>query len=311
MVMMTEIYGRRHQLQRLAGDADQTELDALRTGQAIFDQGLYDEVVADAMDDFRPDDTANISEWEQHDLQQDDAVGGLIEVIEQRETLLRTRYPFRRCSANALKYHPSETRVYEFCLLASTTAELDNRDLARIFEHLATLLSRRYLGPEGCAEHIGWPRENRPRFRAGVEQIHQRSGEWSWRPEPGLPDDPLPRDAKDEGLDFVAWIHHLDGRPGHLFLLGQCACGDNWSNKLTELSIERLRRWFHPMCHVPATRAFCTPFHITDQRLIEASKKAGIVFDRIRLTLLAETASDDIKDALAKLNLAQYLPDIG
>ena len=57
----------------------------------------------------------------------------------------------------------------------------------------------------------------------------------------------------------MAWIHNLDGRPGHLFLLGQCACG----------------------------------------------------VDRIRLTLLAETASDDIKDVLAKLNLAQYLPGIG
>ena len=308
MVMMTENYGRRHKLQRLTGDADQTELDALCTGQAIFDQGLYDEVIADAMDDFRPNDTANLPEWEQHDLQQDDAVGGLIEVIEQRETLLGTRYPFR-LSANSLEYHHSETRVYEFCLLASTTTERDNPDLARIFEHLATLLSRRYLGPEGRAEHIGWPRENRPRFREGANRIHQHSsGEWVWGPEPGLPDDPLPRDVKDEGLDFAAWIHHLDDRPGHIFLLGQCACGDNWPNKLTELSIERLRRWFHPMCHVPATRAFCTPFHITNQRLIEASKQAGIVFDRIRLTLLAETASDDIKDALAKLKLAQYLP---
>jgi len=170
MVMMTETYERRHQLQRLADDADQTELDALRTGQAILDQGLYDEAIADAMDDFRPNDTANLPEWAQHDLQQDDAVGGLIEVIEQRETLLGTRYPFRR-SANSLEYHSSETRVYEFCLLASTTTERDNPDLARIFEQLATLLSRRYLGPEGRAEHIGWPRENRPRFRAGAERI--------------------------------------------------------------------------------------------------------------------------------------------
>ncbi len=113
----------------------------------------------------------------------------------------------------------------------------------------------------------------------------------------------MPRDVKDEGLDFAAWIHHLDDRPGHLFLLGQCACGDNWSNKLTELSIDPLMRWFPPMCHVPATRAFCTPFHITDQRLIEASKQAGIVFDRIRLTLLAETASDDIQGRAGQTEL--------
>lgn len=310
MVMTIEPYERRHQLQRLSGDADQTELDALHTGRSIVDQGLYDEAIADAMDDFGHDDNDDTPEWARLDLQQDDAVGGLIEVIEQRERLLDGHYPFRR-QDNALEYHPSETLVYEFCLVTATTTERDNPELARIFEQLATLLCRRYLGPEGRAEHIGWPRENRPRFREVAEQLHERSGEWLWRPEPGLPEDPLPRDAKDEGLDFAAWIHNLDDRPGHLFLLGQCACGDNWPNKLTELNVERLRRWFHPACHVPATRAFCAPFHLTDQNLIDASKRAGIVFDRIRLTLLAETAPDDIKEALAELNLAQYLPDIG
>jgi hypothetical protein len=310
MVMMTEAYAHRRQLQRLADDADQTELGALRTGQAILDQGLYDEAIADAMDDFRPDDTDGMPEWALHDLQQDDAVGGLIEVIEQRKTLLGTHYPFRR-SANTLKYHPSKTLIYEFCLVTSITTEQDDPDLARTFEQLATLLSRRYLGPEGRAEHIGWPRKNRPRFRDAVNKLHEGSGEWVWRPEPGLPDDPLPRDVKDERLDFAAWIQHLDDRPGHLFLLGQCACGDNWPNKLRELSPDRLQRWFHPMCHVPATRAFCTPFHITDQHLVEASKDAGIVFDRIRLTLLAETAPGDIKEELARLDLAKYLPDIG
>lgn len=306
---MTEAYERRHQTQRLAGDADQTELDALYTGQAIFDQGLYDEAIADAMDDFRPDETNGTPEWALQDLQQDDAVGGLIEVIQRREELLENRYPFRRFG-NALKYHPSSTLVYEFCLLASTTAERDNPELARTFERLATLLCRRYLGPEGRAEHIGWPRDSQPRFRNAFNTLHEQSGEWVWSPAQGLPDNPQPRDVKDEGLDFAAWIHHIDGRPGHLFLLGQCACGDNWPNKLTELNLERLGRWFHPLCHVPATRAFCTPFHITDQRLIEASTQAGIVFDRIRLTLLAETATGNIKQALAELNLKQYLPDI-
>lgn len=307
---MSDLYERRHQLQRLAGDADQAELDALRTGQAIFDQGLYDEAIADAMDDFRPDDSPGTPEWALHDLQQDDAVGGLIEIIERRKEILDAHYPFLR-SRNGLEYLPSDTKVYEFCLVTSTTSERDNPDLARIFEQLATLLSRRYLGPEGRAEHIGWPRETRPRFRDAADKLHQRSGEWFWSPEPDLPDNPQPRHVKDEGLDFAAWIHHLDDRPGHLFLLGQCACGDNWPNKLRELSPDRLQRWFKPMCHVPATRAFCTPFHIiTDQRLIEASKDAGIVFDRIRLTLLAETAPDDIKGELAELYLAQYLPDI-
>ena len=306
---MSDLYERRHQLQRLTGDADQTELDALRVGQAIFDQGLYDEAIADAMDDFRPDDSPSMPEWALQDLQQDDAVGGLTEIIERRKEILNTYYPFHP-SRNGLEYCSSDTKVYEFCLVTSTTTERDNPVLARVFEQLSTLLSRRYLGPEGRAEHIGWPRKYGPRFRDAADKLHQSSGEWVWRPEPNLPDDPLPRDAKDEGMDFTAWIHNLDDRPRHLFLLGQCACGDNWPNKLRELSPDRLRRWFQPMCHVPATRVFCTPFHITDQCLIEASKDAGIVFDRLRLTLLAETAPDNIKRELTELNLTQYLPDI-
>jgi len=309
---MNDFYERRHQLQSLAGDADQTELDALRKGQAIFDQGLYDEAIADAMDDFRPDDSSDTPEWALQDLQQDDAVGSLIEIIERRKEILETYYPFNS-SRNNLEYNQSDTKVYEFCLVTSTTTEQDKKTkLTRIFEQLATLLSRRYLGPEGRAEHIGWPRKYGPRhFRGAVDKLHQRSGEWIWHQEPGLPDDPLPRDVKDGGLDFAAWIHNLDDRSGHLYLLGQCACGDNWPNKLTELNTQWLQRWFHPMCHVPPTRAFCVPFHITDQRLIEVSKQAGIVFDRLRLTLLAETAQDDIKNELVALDLAQYLPYIG
>lgn len=307
---MSNPYEAQRKLQRLADDADQTELDALETGQAIYDQGLYDEAIADAMDDFRPDELPNTPEWALEDLQKDDAVGGLIEIIESRYDILKTSYPFH-LSRNDLEYRSSETKVYEFCLVTSTAKEQDNHSLARVFEQLATLLSRRYLGPEGRAQHIGWPRENRPRFRDAMSELHQKTGEWVWSPEDELPDDPLPRHAKDEGLDFAAWIENIDKRAGHLFLLGQCACGDNWPNKLTELCPERLQRWFHPMCHVPVTRAFCTPFHLTDQRLIDASKQAGIVFDRLRLTLLAETAPDDIKEELHKLNLAQYLPDIG
>ena len=308
--MANEAFTGRRLQQRLAGDADQTERAALDNGQANVDQGLYDEAVADAMDDFRPDDGQNDPEWALADRQQDDAVGGLTEILEKRREILGQYYPFR-LSSTSLEYTRSDTLVYEFCLVTSTTREQDDPRLARTFEQLATILAKRYLGPEGRSEHVGWPRQGRPRFRKVAEHLHQQSGEWYWQPEHGLPDDPEPRHSKDEGMDFAAWIRHLDDRPGQLFLLGQCACGDNWNSKLKDLQPTRLGRWFGPMTYVPPVRAFCTPFHITDGLLTECSQQAGVLFDRIRLTLLAETAPGPIRNEIGALDLAQYLPNVG
>ena len=305
---MSNLYEGRHQRQNLSEDADQTEIEALRTGQAILDQGLYDERIADALDDFGIGETSQAAvepDWVSEDLQQDDAVGGLIALIERRENILKPYYPFQR-TANTLIHTLSHSLVYEFCLVASTTTERENHLLPRVFERLSAILVRRYLGSEGESLHTGWP--SKPaRFKATMAPLNSRTGEWCWHPDHGLPDDPASRDIKDEGLDFVAWLPHLDKRVGNLFLLGQCACGDNWENKYSDINLNRLKRWFGPMTHIPPVRAFCVPFHVTGQLLIEASQTAGLVFDRLRLALLAETADPGTRAALAELKLGQYL----
>lgn len=105
-----------------------------------------------------------------------------------------------------------------------------------------------------------------------------------------------PTHVKDEGCDFVVWLDASDGRKsGQLFVLGQCACGNNWQDKWGDLKVEALQRWFNPLSLVPPVRSLATPRHVADELLREASREAGIVFDRSRLVLAA--ADQDVLDS--------------
>jgi hypothetical protein len=288
------LYTERHIQQRSANDADQAEFTALRMGASAVEDGVLDDRIAGAMDDFDPE-LPDLERWQADDLRNEAAAGRLHEQIHRRQELLGQRYPFR-LEGNSLVHAPSATKVYEFCLSICNAPSITTKpyvQLPRIFEQVARVLAQAYLG--GSSHHTGWPRQdNAPvRFKAMMAPLEEATGEWIWQPEEGLPEDPEPSAAKDEGIDFVAWKALPDGRTGQLFVLAQCACGDDWSSKFHDTCPERLEKWFHPMTLVPPVKAFCTPHHVTDSVLREASRMAGIVFDRIRLTLLAESADPD------------------
>lgn len=307
-------YVSRHQAQRSAGDADQAEFGALRNTRANVYEGIYDDLVADALDDFDPQDAQaepESPEWSVRDLQYDDAFGAVLEKIEERVELLGRDYPFR-VDDNALTYVSSKTKVYEFCLCICE-ASLDrgqNSTLARTFEQVARLVVQDYLGQSALSHHTGWPRDDKAqkRFKAAMQVLGSRTNEWCWGPEDGLPNDPDPTNVKDEGVDFVVWRPNPDRRAGSLFLLGQCACGQNWDSKFDDININKLSKWFNPMTLVDPVRVFCTPHHVTNGMIRETSREAGVVFDRIRLAILAENSSQEIRSQLMSLDLGQYLP---
>ena len=138
--------------------------------------------------------------------------------------------------------------------------------------------------------------------------LHEKTGEWVWRPEDGLPDNPSPKVAKDEGIDLIAWKSNIDGRRGHMFLLGQCACGDNWLGKFDDANPDKIRKWFHPMTLIfPPKKLFFTPFHAVDSVLEQASREAGIVLDRIRLTLLASQCVSLEEDEIFQAELKRLI----
>lgn len=80
-------------------------------------------------------------------------------------------------------------------------------------------------------------------------------------------------------------------------MLGQCACGNNWQDKYADLNVKRMERWFNPLSTVEPVRAFATPRHVDDHLLREASRQAGLVFDRARLVLVASSTGANVLDS--------------
>lgn len=82
--------------------------------------------------------------------------------------------------------------------------------------------------------------------------------------------------------------------PGSFTCWGQCACGKNWHTdaKLQDLNIKILNEWVSEIANVDPVRAIFTPRHALDEKLF-ISRHGGIVFDRVRLTLLANGKGRD------------------
>ncbi len=93
---------------------------------------------------------------------------------------------------------------------------------------------------------------------------------------------PLPSD-RDLGIDAASWFPFKDGRSGYLHFLVQCATGDDWDTKLSELHLEKLRR--HVNWAVTPVRIFSVPFVITavPAQWVRLCTEAGLVLDRPRL----------------------------
>ncbi|HXH78426.1 hypothetical protein [Nocardioides sp.] len=93
---------------------------------------------------------------------------------------------------------------------------------------------------------------------------------------------PLPAD-KDLGLDAVSWYPFRDGRSGYLHFLVQCATGEDWSTKLSDLHLEIWKR--HINWAVTPVRIFSVPFALTmlPERWVRTCTEAGLVLDRPRL----------------------------
>jgi len=287
---MVDLYSGRRFDQRVSGDADQAEFAAILRGAAVTDSGVYDDRIAGALDDFDHEtDEAVGSDWQRRDLQADSAVGGVQEELDRRSELLGEAYPFR-LTGNQIVYEASDTKVYEFCLAVSIQKDLSSlpfAELTRVFERISAIIVERFLGNGSGSLHTGTPRDDDvgKRFDAAMKTLNRRTGEWIWHPEDDLPNEVAMNG--DEGMDFVVWKRLGDSRQGQLFLTGQCACGDDWDEKFNDLDFDRLEKWFHPMARVRPTRAFTTPHFLVEGNLIEAQRRAGLVFDRARLTLIS------------------------
>jgi hypothetical protein len=290
-------YELRHRLQAISINADQTEVDAIRRGSVVIDAGIRDDTISGALDDALvvdgTDDAPMGNEhWNIADLQLDEGVGGIREEIERRCLLLSSAYPFQ-LRDERLVYSPSNSGCYEFCLATCQAQSITRKPFVKFprgFERLCAKLVERYMGVDAASVHVGWPRDDSVgrNFRTAMKKLERAPYEWIWHPEVGKPEDPAQTCVKDEGVDFVVVKRLLDDRAGWIYVLGQCACGDDWDTKWNELNESRLKKWFRTLAPIPFVRAFATPYLLADEVLRDATAQAGVTFDRARLTSLAE-----------------------
>jgi hypothetical protein len=275
-------------------DADQSEFAALRFGSINIEEGLRDDrrlgVISDALAGIKP-------RWLERSTELDERAGKIAEEVRRRVLLLGTAYPFS-VSGNSLQYKASRNGIYEFCLSASVAESLSKKPFNQLpvaFERLCREISLILFGKRAVSLRTGWPRDKIDglpiRAKLLFGKIEQLTGEWVWKPDPDLPDDPSPSYFKELGLDLLTWILMPDGRTGHFFVLGQCACGKrDWFDKRHEPDLKILRRWFKPMTIVDQPlKCLFVPFHVANASTLADVSTAGITLDRARICLLAAT----------------------
>lgn len=282
-------YGALGRNSRIAANADEVESMAIGKLAASVNRSLLNERISGELEDEFDHDDRVIREGPA----EEELAGATLEIIEQRRDLLRTAYPFE-VHGQALNYTGSGDGIYEFCLRLSRMDHSANQNSIDIvlFELLAAELVAAYFS--GNHYRSGWPSHDksvRPVRLAQVgEIINRKTGEWWWSPFPGNSEDPTSQEAKDEGMDFLVW-KRLDARNGSFFVAGQCACGNDWRNKFSDLTHEKIERWWSTPSCVPFTRAFAIPYAIPGNVAIQdVSRMAGLVFDRARLTLAGKNS---------------------
>jgi len=292
-----------------AGNADDLEMEAIRKQFAVAEEGLTDERLAQSLqDDYGISVPGEASDWALRELSVETAVTAETKEIQRRASTLGDAYPFR-LTAGGIAYRGNKTLAYEFCLCLTRAESLSEGKYAQLppaFERLTGLVLARSLGFDNDWYRLGWPPDaGRPAtLREMIDHLHARTGEWHWGNLPELSTNPLPSSEKDGGIDIVVWKHFGDSRQGKVFLLGQCACGNNWPSKLGDLDPKAFEgKWLKKLSYTgEQLRFMAIPFHIPDKDVwIDGCTRAGILLDRIRITSLAERTGADQVQALQDL----------
>jgi hypothetical protein len=297
-VVDTYSWSNRERLTTDALNADQAEVEAIRQNVAATSTALYDERLAEELEFVDSDarSETRLEEQMRKDIELDSLSGRVMEEIARRRELLGSHYPFE-LDNGALRYTPTASGVYEFCLAISTAPSLTSEpyvQLPRYFEILAGDVVCHYMGEGSNFIRSGAPAypadAELTNFKQTIEYLHAQTDEWEWLPtwdaEPDLPS------VKDEGMDFVVW-KSIDRRRGRIYVLGQCACGrTDWHEKTEDLRLNRLTRWVRDLPPVRPVRAFATPHNVTAVKVFATlARYGGLSFDRVRLTAIANSTS--------------------
>jgi hypothetical protein len=178
----------------------------------------------------------------------------------------------------------------------SLPVSLHIQTAARLFEHVAAAAIANYINGKGV--RFGWPFDDNGADSDFESQVQRLA---AMLHEDVLPLRAVPvRDAKDHGLDVVAWRSFGDGRPGQSVVLGQCAIGALWQRKYMDLQAWNKIINFSSPPSAAVAFPFVPPFGQAPS-LEEAGEGVawfdvalhGLPFDRVRLMALVRDADLD------------------
>jgi hypothetical protein len=248
-------------------------------------------------------------------LNQDNAdtlVGNVFTEIDRRVTATGDEgYPFVRDPTSIrLKGPIRNYPAYLFCLALSYCKWKTRKNAPQnpwlLFEELASYSARRYLGGEslvfGTSSRKGTSAKRK--FVQAIKDLATRINEGE-----GFRQQPL-HASKDSKLDIVAWKPFRDGRPSQVVLFGQCAAGDNWTNKLGELDPEEFwDQWFSVGKVSRPLRTVFIPHRVFDQSEWNLhARRARLLFDRCRVVAFAhgETSSGPFAQRLLQCCVSEW-----
>lgn len=214
-------------------------------------------------------------------------------------------YPFE-LDGNVVQSRPGiEETIYAFMALLSKFGKDAGPEVglgAKLFEDVCAKAAEVYLGgySEDVRSHVfGFPRRvMQPGFRDAIDQLCQDLGEGVCH----HPSRPLAPDQKDAKLDIVAWREFADRRPGKLIVFGQCATGQDWTQKITELpdTVDWCSWWMADRPLVWPIRLFFVPHRIEYDRWPYTNITGGIFFDRCRIAHLTADIDTNIAQRCAE-----------
>ena len=247
------------------------------------------------------EDEENINFAEQ-DLENEETFIRVCDEIANRIKTLDKAYPFslgqndNDLILNSTVFNIGQW-IYLYCLIISHrkadavnindfNLSNDDRDLLQIASVYAA------VGHIGDAFSFGFPRPEGSGFFEALKDTFEQVGE-------GAPLDGVrpgySAAVKDGEVDIVAWQPMNDNLPGKLFLLGQVATGNNWTDKSIRGAIEYFfKTYFNEHPASSPIPAMFIPFCIEEcdggsrhQVMQNHTTRFGIVYYRLRLPYYA------------------------
>jgi hypothetical protein len=212
-------------------------------------------------------------------------------------------YPFE-VGSNLVQGRPdAESSIYMFLALLSRfgkDAGPKGTSGAKIFEDVCARAAAVYLGaadsPNVHSHVFGFPRRVLPTgFRPALDKLCADLGEGiGHRPER----EETP-DQKDAKLDIVVWREFEDRRPGKLIAFGQCATGNDWKQKISELPPTKdwWTVWLRDRAYAWPIRLFFIPHRIEFKHWLSVHAYGGILFDRCRIAQLAARLDPEVEQS--------------